>query len=159
MVDLLYQQMQSVMQPSHLDGPFERFLAEFRAFLDEALDIEPHGPAKHIRAYVRAMCAHAMTANDRSRLSVQSLMRIPRYQAVWSEFVDEVCGADSVDQEVLQTCRYAAEGLWYALIFGGTEKSSRVEDVKNFLLSLTQQSGDRKALSSCDPGSGAVEAF
>lgn len=159
MVDLLYQQMQSVIQPSHLDGPFERLMAEFRAFLDEALATEPHGPAEHIRAYVRAMCAHARAADDRSRIAVQSLMRIPRYQAVWSEYVDEVCGADSVDPKVLLTCRYAAEGLWYALICGGTEKPSQVEDVKNFLLSLTQHNEDRKGLSSCGPGAGAAETF
>lgn len=120
-----------------LDALFEHFLGEFRKHLQDVLEDEPHGPARHIRAYVRATCISALAMAHGPRAAVLLLLENSTYQRIWSEFVDELFSTDSIPEELLLTCRYAADGLWFGHVIEGRSKKKCVVAVRDYLLHLT----------------------
>lgn len=120
-----------------LDELFEYHVSLFRHALEDALGMEAPGPARLLRAYVRAVCASAMAMGPNERAAVASLMCTPEYRVIWSDFIDEVCSGDAMDPATQMICRYAAEGLWldYALERGAGP--DYIADVQQRLLALT----------------------
>ena len=120
-----------------LDELFEYHVSLFRHALEEALGAEAPGPARHVRAYVRAVCVSAMAMGPNERAAVASLMCAPEYRVIWSDFIDEVCSGDAVDPATQMACRYAAEGLWLDHALERVSGPDHVADVLNSLLALT----------------------
>lgn len=120
-----------------LDGLFEYHISLFRHALGKALDAEALGPARHLRAYVRAVCASAIVMGPNERAAVASLMCNPEYRVIWSDFIDEVCSSDSMEPATQMTCRYTVEGLWLDHALERVSGPDHVADVLNSLLALT----------------------
>lgn len=118
------------------DRLFEAVVAQFRDLLLAALAAEPPGPARRIRAYIRASATGAMAlgASDMHRL--RRLFQDPEFRGIWSEFADEACAGDTLDDCAMRACRHTLAGLWRDLVFGGlpAEQFCRTGDL--LLLSL-----------------------
>ncbi|GKS85100.1 hypothetical protein AVMA1855_13130 [Acidovorax sp. SUPP1855] len=117
---------------------FDDYVADFRRFLDDALAAEPCGPARHLRAYLRAMGASLAALRSHQRRAVAAVLGDPRYAAIWSDFVEEMCATDSVDLATHRVCRYAIEGLRLDLVQGRVSgDGSSIGTLVDRLLSLT----------------------
>ncbi len=126
------------------DGPkgfseevFDDYVADFRRFLDHALAVEPCGPARHLRAYLRAMGASLAALRGHQRRAVAAVLGDARYSGIWSDFVEEMCAADSVDFATHRVCRYAIEGLRLDLVQGRVSGAGSIGPLVERLLSLT----------------------
>jgi len=120
-----------------LDGLFEYHISLFRHALGKALDAEALGPARHLRAYVRAVCASAKAMGPNERAAVALLLYTPEYRVIWSDFIDEVCSSDSMEPARQMICRYAVEGLWLDHALERVSGPDHIADVLNSLLALT----------------------
>lgn len=101
----------SALRDARLDLLFERLVRAFRADLLRALQGEPAGPARCLRAYLRSVCDHALRPDRRQARALQLLMQ-PPYETIWRDFVAEALAGDTVDGDLAQQCRAAAEALW-----------------------------------------------
>ena len=131
-----------------LDGLFDHLMAEFGALLHAALEAEPAGPQRRIRAYVETVCQAAGSGAD-SRAVVALLMADPKYQRAHAELVRAFCQPDTVAPDLSLTCRCAADGLWQAQVLGGEPEAQEVDSVRTCLLRLLDaaalQDGARRA--------------
>lgn len=94
-----------------LDAMLERCMLTIRAHLGRVLEVEPEGPARHLRAYIRALCL-CISGEPSNTLSAISLVfSTPAYRRTWFDFIDEACAMDETDVSLQMTCRYAVEGL------------------------------------------------
>lgn len=116
---------------------FDDYVADFRRFLDPALAAEPRGPARHLRAYVRAMGASMAALQRHQRRALASVLGDPQYAAIWSDFVDEMCATDSVDFAMHGMCRDAIEGFRLDLVQGRVSDACRLGRLVARLLALT----------------------
>ncbi|MDR0225991.1 MAG: hypothetical protein LBI66_06185 [Burkholderiaceae bacterium] len=128
---------------ARLEGIFERVILRFREDLLRCLAQEPPGPARHLRAYVRCVCEHALSRRRGHRTAAQVLTRA-RFQNIWIDFVDEVCAGDSVDDGIAQQCRSMAEDLWVIHVLVEPMETHRILGIREHLLSLSEQQGSHE---------------
>lgn len=121
-----------------LDALFEQLFTGFVAQYDEALAQEPPGPARNIRAYVKASRRNALDVARTGRATVLLAMADEQYQARWSRFLHQACSADTLEPGTLLACRLAADGLWYSLVFGPTPGAAEVDAALQRILQLTE---------------------
>lgn len=120
-----------------LDALFDQLFGGFVLQFEGALAQEPDGPARRIRAYVKASRANALDVARTGRATVLLALADPAYQARWSRFLQEACAADTLDAGTQLACRLAADGLWYSLVFGPTPGSAEVDAALQRILQLT----------------------
>jgi len=101
----------SASREARLDAIFEQIVRAFRGDVLRALETEPAGPARLLRAYLRSVCDHALRQGRAQSRALQLLMQ-PQYEGIWRDFVAEACACDTVDADLSQQCRAAVEALW-----------------------------------------------
>jgi len=121
-----------------LDALFDQLFAGFVAQYELALAQEPTGPARHVRAYIRASRANALDVARTGRATVLLALGDAQYQARWSRFLNETLSTDTLDAATLLACRLAADGLWYSLVFGPTPGAAEVDAALRRILRLTE---------------------
>lgn len=95
------------------DARFDALVLDFRQALLQLLREEPEGPARHLRAYVRCVCAQLLYGRQWAEQAAFVLTR-RHYKDIWLDFVEEMCASDLVDEGVSWRCRSAVEALWLA---------------------------------------------
>lgn len=95
------------------DARFEALVLDFRQALLQRLGEEPEGRARHLRAYVRCVCAQLLYGRQWAEQAAFVLTR-RHYKDIWLDFVEEMCANDLVDEGVSWRCRSAVEALWLA---------------------------------------------
>lgn len=140
----------SASREARLDAMFERLVRAFRGDVLRALETEPEGPARLLRAYLRSVCDHTLRQGRAQSRALQLLMQ-PQYEDIWRDFVAEACAGDTVDADLSQQCRAAVEALWlrhaadhfagragHGVGGGGPDAlaNSPVLSVRDYLLSL-----------------------
>lgn len=122
-----------------LDALFEHLFNAFVAQYEACLADEPPGPARHIRAYVRASCAQSPETRRDGRAAVMLALGEARYQARWAELMERVGAADTLDRGTALACRLAADGLWYGLVCGPVPSDADVAAALARILQLTER--------------------
>ncbi len=120
-----------------LDALFDQLFAGFVAQYELALAQEPAGPARRMRAYIKASRANALDVARTGRATVLLALGDEQYQARWSRFLNEALSADTLDAGTLLACRLAADGLWYSLVFGPTPSAAEMDAALQRILRLT----------------------
>ena len=121
-----------------LDALFDQLFSGFVEQFEAALRDEPDGPARCMRAYVKASRANALDVAHTGRATVLLALGDASYQARWLRFLHEACAADTLDAGTLLACRLAADGLWYSLVFGPTPSAAEVDAALDRILQLTE---------------------
>jgi AcrR family transcriptional regulator len=122
-----------------LDALFDQLFASFVAQYELALAQEPAGPARRMRAYVKASRRNALDVAHSGRATVLLALGDEQYQARWSRFLDETLAPDTLDGATLLACRLAADGLWYSLVFGPVPSAAEVDAALHRILQLTEE--------------------
>lgn len=123
---------------ARLDALFERTVQVFRQAMVAALDTEPMGDARHLRAYLRCLCDNALHP-PKGRLAAAALMTDGRYQAIWADFIGEACAYDACDALLSLHCRAAAQTLWIQQALQRHANPQRISQMKDHLLALTER--------------------
>lgn len=121
-----------------LDALFDQLFAGFVAQYELALAQEPAGPARRIRAYIKASRSNALDVARTGRATVLLAMGDEQYQERWSRFLHEAGEADTLDSATRLACRLAADGLWYSLVFGPVPDAAEVDAALQRILQLTE---------------------
>lgn len=121
-----------------LDALFEQLFAAFEAAYQAQLVLEPAGPARHTRAYVRVAATNGRSSRAEGRALTLLALEHPHYQARWSAFLAELGGADALPPEVQLACRLYADGLWYAHVVGPVPSDEQIEAATQCVLRLTE---------------------
>lgn len=129
---------------ARLERIFERVILTFREDLLQVLADEPAGPARHMRAYVRCVCAHALSRQRGQKTAAQLLTRA-RFQNIWLDFVDEVCAGDQVPEDIAQQCRAMVEDLWVIHVLVEPMAPQRIAGVREHLLMLCGNDGQHES--------------
>lgn len=95
------------------DARFDALVLDFRQALLQLLHEEPEGRARHLRAYVRCVCAQLLYGRQWAEQAAFALTH-RHYKDIWRDFVEEMCASDLVDEGVSWRCRSAVEALWLA---------------------------------------------
>ena len=103
-----------------------------------ALDTEPPGDARHLRAYLRCLCDNALHP-PKGQLAAAALMAHGRYQAIWADFIGEACAYDACDALLSRRCREAAQTLWMQQALQRHANPQRITQMKDHLLALTNR--------------------
>ena len=101
----------SLRREARLEHVFVLLLRAFRSAMLIALEDEPPGPARHVRAYVRTVCEYTQRL-PRAHARALNLLQIAAHKEIWDEFVDEACANDEVAIELSVHCRSTVERLW-----------------------------------------------
>lgn len=121
-----------------LDALFDHVYECFERLYVEALEQEPKGPARHIRAYVIA----ASRSGTEEKLWGQALVLLAvgnaNYQARWRHSLEKIAKSDSLDPGKHLACRLFADGLWYSLVIGPDHQMDHVQDALRQILTLTE---------------------
>lgn len=125
---------------ARLEWIFELVILKFREDLLRALAEEPPGRARHLRAYVRCVCEHALSRQRGQKTAAQLLTRA-RFQNIWLDFVDEVCAGDQVPEDIAQQCRAMVEDLWVIHVLVEPMAPQRIAGVREHLLLLCGNDG------------------
>lgn len=125
----------SLHRAARLEAIFERVILQFREELLQVLAGEPPGPARHLRAYVRCVCAHALSRRRGQKTAAQLLTRA-RFQNIWFDFVDAACADDLVPEDIALQCRAMVEDLWVIHVLVEPMAAQRIAGVREHLLSL-----------------------
>lgn len=120
-----------------LDALFDHLFGAFVALYEARLADEPPGPARHIRAYVKASSANSAETRLDGRAAVLLTLGDARYQARWAELMERVLAADTLDRGTLLACRLAADGLWYGLVCGPAPSDEDANAALQRILQLT----------------------
>ena len=123
---------------ARLDALFERTVRAFRQAMVVALDTEPPGDARHLRAYLRCLCDNALHP-PKGQLVAAALMAHGRYQAIWADFIGEACAYDACDALLSLHCRAAAQTLWMQQALQRHANPQRIARIKDHLLALTER--------------------
>lgn len=118
-----------------LDARFDALVLDFRQDLLQRLGEEPDGPARHLRAYVRCICARLLHGRQWAADSAFALTR-RHYKDIWLDFVEEMCAHDTLDEGVSWRCRAAVEALWLAHALLQPLAPERIIRVRDNLLHL-----------------------
>ncbi len=121
-----------------LDALFEHLFQGFMALYESSLADEPPGPARHIRAYVRASCAQTPESRRDGRALVMLALGETRCQVRWAEFTERLRAADTLERGTQLACRLAADGLWYGLVCGPVPSDEDVAAARQRILQLTE---------------------
>ena len=121
---------------ARLDALFERTVRAFRQAMAVALDTEPPGDARHLRACLRCLCDNALHP-PKGQLAAAALMAHGRYQAIWVDFIGEACAYDACDALLSLHCRAAAQTLWMQQALQRHANPQRITRIKDHLLALT----------------------
>lgn len=119
-----------------LDQTLEDVLVAFRVVLNQALASEPVGPAQTLRAFVRAACASAVQLPHAQKDKLRQLLREPLYQEIWTDYFDEACACDLVEEHTLAACRHTLKGLWQDFVLRGKGTAKHFLRTRDLLLSL-----------------------
>ena len=92
---------------------FDQVVLGLRQDLLQQLQQEPAGHARHLRAYVRCVCARLLYGRQWAA-DAAFVLTCQRYKDIWRDFVEEVCANDLIDEGVSWRCRSAVEALWLA---------------------------------------------
>ncbi len=121
-----------------LDGLFEALFESFAVLYKDALSQEPDGPARHVRAYVRA----AACDNERTRSDGRALILLaignPKYQQDWAGFLGQMFQADTMESATKIACRLFADGIWFSLVLGPHLGKTEREAAIHKILLLTE---------------------
>ena len=120
---------------ARLDMLFDRVLLSFRRSLVAAMDHEPPGPARHLRAYLRCVCAYALAQPGRQH-TVAWLLLDAENRAIWRDLVDEGCADDLLHDDLSRHCRCAVEQLWLAQVLWVPCSADEITAARDRLLSL-----------------------
>lgn len=129
-----------------LDQLIEHHVAIFRNAILRALASEKASDARYLRSYIRAVCELILLMSLDDRMTTSELMLSSEYRVIWSDFMNEVCSADSIDMTLQMTCRYALEGLWMDCLFVQPDPCHRrVYDCQQVLLDMVGNSCSSKS--------------
>lgn len=127
-----------------LETIFELVILKFREDLLQALAEEPPGPARHLRAYVRCVCEHALSRQRGQKTAAQLLTRA-RFQNIWFDFVDAACADDLVSEDIALQCRAIVEDLWVIHVLVEPMAPQRITGIREHLLSLCGNDGNHES--------------
>lgn len=122
-----------------IDGLFERLFASFVADYAELLELEPEGPARYIRTYLRM----AMQGGERVQVIGRAITLLAiseeKYLAEWADYTSAMDAADSIDKDVHMACRMFADGLWYSHVIGPPIERKAANAAYELMLGLIER--------------------
>ncbi|MBJ7263315.1 MAG: TetR/AcrR family transcriptional regulator [Burkholderiaceae bacterium] len=123
-----------------LDGLFAHLFEIFAAQYAEQLTLEPDGPARHVRAYIRASLANAQDAGQSGRAITLMAINNPVYQTQWAHLLGQMLKSDALDRGTQLACQLFADGLWFSFVFGPALDSEAIDEALQKIYSLTENS-------------------
>lgn len=123
-----------------LDGLFAHLFEIFSSQYAEQLALEPDGPARYVRAYIRASLNNAKDPGKSGRAITLMAINDPRYQTQWIALLDRLLKSDRLDRGTQLMCQLFADGLWFSFVFGPYLEGDRIEEALQRIYSLTENS-------------------
>ncbi|MFM1653326.1 TetR/AcrR family transcriptional regulator [Brevibacillus sp. B_LB10_24] len=126
-----------------IEGMIDHLFKEYHQQIEDDISQEPHSPGKWARAYVRTTFRSTEQELKISAGLLAALVNKPellepvrRYYAGWQEQLER----DGIDPEAATICRLAADGLWFAEMFGLAPLTNGElrERVQHLLISMSK---------------------
>jgi AcrR family transcriptional regulator len=121
-----------------LDGLFAHLFTIFAAEYAKQLALEPAGPARHVRAYIRASLQNATDPGQNGRAITLMAVNHARYQAEWAALLAHLLKGDTLDQGTQLACQFFADGLWFNFVLGSVPNSAAVEKALQIIYTITE---------------------
>ena len=121
-----------------LDGLFDHLFTLFTAEYAQQLALEPIGPARHVRAYIRASVRNAKDLGQSGRAITLMAVNHARYQTQWSALLERLLKGDNIDQGTQLACQFFADGLWFSFVLGTPPNGTAVEQALQIIYNITE---------------------